>query len=109
MVSSNVSSRSREKVLGGLRIGRILFTGIGSNLGYLVLSGILVATVGLLILAMVTLVVRVLPRCVGLAMIAGIPPIALFLRPLVGVPWALVGYAIFRAAARQTEQPSRVR
>jgi hypothetical protein len=33
----------------------------------------------------------------------------LFLRPLVGVPWALVGYAIFRAAARQTEQPSRVR
>jgi hypothetical protein len=35
MVSSNVSSRSREKVLGGLRIGRILFTGIGGNLGYL--------------------------------------------------------------------------
>ena len=35
MVSSNVSSRSREKVLGGLRIGRILFTRIGGNLGYL--------------------------------------------------------------------------
>jgi hypothetical protein len=33
MVSSNVSSRSREKVLGGLLIGRILFTGIGGNLG----------------------------------------------------------------------------
>jgi hypothetical protein len=24
-----------EKVLGGLRIGRILFTGIGGNLGYI--------------------------------------------------------------------------
>jgi hypothetical protein len=31
-----VSSRSREKVLGGLRIGRIFFTEIGGNLGYLV-------------------------------------------------------------------------
>jgi hypothetical protein len=31
-----LSSRSREKVLGGLRIGRILFIGIGDNLGYLV-------------------------------------------------------------------------
>src|SRR5829696_9185467 len=36
MVSSKVSSRSREKVLGGLRIGRIFFTEIGGNLGYLV-------------------------------------------------------------------------
>jgi hypothetical protein len=35
MVSSTVSSRSREKVLGGLRIGRILFSGIGGNLGYI--------------------------------------------------------------------------
>src|SRR5215212_6843450 len=35
MVSSTVSSRSREKVLGGLRIGRILFTAIGGNSGYL--------------------------------------------------------------------------
>src|SRR5829696_6456736 len=34
MVSSKVSSRSREKVLGGLRIGRILSNGIGGNLGY---------------------------------------------------------------------------
>jgi hypothetical protein len=34
MVSSKVSSRSREKVLGGLRIGRIFFTEIGGNLGY---------------------------------------------------------------------------
>src|SRR5215203_3665234 len=37
MVLSKVSSRSREreKVLGGLRIGRILTTRIGGNLGYL--------------------------------------------------------------------------
>jgi hypothetical protein len=33
MVSSNVSSRSREKVLGGLRIGRILISILGGNLG----------------------------------------------------------------------------
>jgi hypothetical protein len=39
MVSSTVSSRSREKVLGGLRIGRILFTAIGGNSGYVVDGG----------------------------------------------------------------------
>src|SRR5215208_5416645 len=38
MVSSIVSSRSREKVLGGLRIGRIFFTEIGGNLGLLTIS-----------------------------------------------------------------------
>jgi hypothetical protein len=31
-----------------------------------------------------------------------------FLWPLMGVPWALVGYAVFRAATRLPEQPSRV-
>jgi hypothetical protein len=31
------------------------------------------------------------------------------LGPLVGVPWVVVGYAIFRAAGRRTERPSRVR
>jgi hypothetical protein len=73
------------------------------------LSGWVVATVGLLVLAMVTLVVRELPWWAGLAMIAGNPLIVLFLGPLLGVPWALVDYAVFRAAGRLPEQPSRVR
>ena len=73
------------------------------------LLGWVVATAGLLVLAIVTLVVRELPWWGGLAMIAGNPLIVLFLGPLVGVPWALVGYAVFRAAAHPSEQPRRVR
>ena len=76
---------------------------------YLVLSGTVVATVGLSFLVCMTLVVRELPWWAGLAMIAGNPFIVLFLGPLVGVPWALVGYAVFRAAAHPSEQPRRVR
>ena len=73
------------------------------------LLGWVVATVGLLVLAIVTLIVRVLPWWAGLAMIAGNPLIALFLGLLLGVPWALVGYAVLRTAGRRTEQPLRVR
>jgi hypothetical protein len=73
------------------------------------LFGWVVATVGLLVLAIVTLVVRELPWWTGLAMIAGNPLNVLFLGPLLGVPWALVGYAVFRAAGRRTERPPRVR
>jgi hypothetical protein len=75
---------------------------------YLVLSGTVVATVGLSFLVCMTLVVRELAWWAGLAMIAGNPFIVLFLGPLVGVPWALVGYAVFRAA-HPSEQPPRVR
>ena len=75
----------------------------------LLLLGWVVATVGLLVLAIVTLIMRVLPWWAGVAMIAGNPLIALFLGPLLGVPWALVGYAVLRTARRRTEQPSRVR
>jgi len=28
---------------------------------------------------------------------------------LAGIPWIVVGYAVFQAATRQTHQPSRVR
>ena len=73
------------------------------------LLGWVVATVGLLVLAVVTLIVRVLPWWAGVAMIAGNPLIALFLGPLLGVPWTLVGYAVLRTAGRRTERPSRVR
>jgi hypothetical protein len=72
------------------------------------LLGWVVASVSLLVLAIVTLIVRELPWWAGIAMIAGNPLIAVFMGPLVGVPWALVGYAVLRAAGRRTEQPSRV-
>ena len=75
----------------------------------LLLFGWVVATVSLLVLAIVTLVVRVLPWWAGVAMIAGNPLIVMFLGPLLGIPWALVGYAVLQAAGRRTEQPSRVR
>lgn len=75
----------------------------------LLLLGFVVATVGMWVLAIVTLVVRVLPPWVGAALIAGRPPIAVFLEPLLGVPWALGGYATSRAGGQRTELPSRVR
>lgn len=48
----------------------------------------MVAAVGLLLLAIVTLVVRVLPSWAGLAMITGNPFVAIILGPLLGIPWA---------------------
>jgi hypothetical protein len=93
--------------IGGLRFQALAdFRPVALNLELL---GWVVASVGLLLLAIVTLIVRVLPWWGGVAMIAGNPLIALFLGPLLGVPWALVGYAVLRAAGRQTERPSRVR
>jgi hypothetical protein len=67
-----------------------------------------------------------LPRWCGVALAAGNPivvvltmipsaatmggtfPLGGVFQALGGVPWIVVGYAIFRAAGRRTEQPSRV-
>jgi hypothetical protein len=73
------------------------------------LIGLLVATIGILALGVATIAAQELPWWCGAALIAGSPPVALFLGPLMGVPWALVGYAVFRAGARLPEEPSRVR
>jgi hypothetical protein len=92
----------------------------------LVLIGLLVATVGIALLGGLTIATGVLPRWCGVALIAGspvgvfvtmIPSAALggaFLlggafQALGGVPWALVGFAIFRAGAHQTQHPSQAR
>jgi hypothetical protein len=79
---------------------------------FLVVLGLLAATVGLLVLGLVTLKAGVLPWWCGAALIAGNPLIGFFLAiwfgGLLGVPWAVVGYAILRAAGRRTEQPSRI-
>jgi hypothetical protein len=73
----------------------------------IVLVGLLTMTLGLVSLGFVTITTRVLPWWSGAALIAS--PIFAVLGPLVGVPWVLVGYAIFRAASHPAQQPSRVR
>jgi len=89
--------------------------------------GVLAACVGIVGLGVVTIIAGVLPRWCGVALIAGSPPgvgiLFLFLSPLgmagilpgeavwelAGIPWIVVGYAIFRAAGRRIEQHPRVR
>jgi hypothetical protein len=90
----------------------------------LFLVGMLAATVGIIRLAVVTLAVGVLPRWGGVALIAGIPLLPFIIDIFYGVffgtsnvteswlvalPWIVVGYAVFRAATRQAQQPSRLR
>ena len=88
---------------------------------------VLAASVGIVGLGIVTMSAGVLPRWCGAALIAGSPPIVglefafmgflglpatvpgAIVWALVGVPWVVVGYAIFRTAARRTEHAARVR
>jgi hypothetical protein len=93
--------------VGGLRYQAL--AGLRPVAMNLFLIGLLVATIGILALGIATIAARKLPWWCGAALLAGSPPIAFFLGPLLGVPWALVGYAIFRAAGRRTQKPSRVR
>jgi len=87
---------------------------------WLFVVGLLVGTVGLLLLGTLVIDFGVLPWWGGAALIAGSPFLAAVLRivpdvllrhpvGLPGVVWAVVGYAVFRAAGRRTERPSRVR
>jgi hypothetical protein len=88
--------------------------------------GLLVATVGLVLLGALSVSWQILPRWCAIALMAGSPfgvfltmipsaalvggaPIGLAFQALGGLPWAVVGYYIFRAAGRRTEQPARVR
>jgi len=77
--------------------------------------GSLLATLGGMCLGTVTVVLRVLPGWGGVALIVGGLSLELaalggeLFAALAGVAWATVGYAIFRAAGRRTERPSRVR
>ena len=99
---------------GGYIIG---LDGLGLALFFL---GVSAATFGIIGLALATFNVGVLPRWGGVALIAGNPIlwiliIALFIGSyphvggwLVAVPWIVVGIAVFQAAGRQPEQPSRV-
>lgn len=104
---------------GGSLVGVVLVF-VGFLLGFLgivvIPLGVLVATGGLVLLATLTIRTSTLPWWGGVALAVGVIPIILIILPfstlvdsLVGVPWIVVGYAIFRAATRQAQQPSRVR
>ena len=92
----------------------------------LVIMGVLAASAGIVGLGIVSMKAGVLPRWCGAAVVAGSPPVvgiefvfasllvAASILPgeiawtLAGVPWAIVGYALFRAGGQRTQQPSRV-
>ena len=91
----------------------------------LLVGGALAASVSIAGLGVVTISAGVLPQWCGIALIAGsplgvgtlfmfsTPPVTARILPgeigwaLAGIPWALVGYAIFRAG--QATAPSQVR
>ncbi len=96
----------------------IVFVGLLMGfLGIFVIPlGVLVATGGLGVLASLTIATNALPWWSGVALVAGGLSFILVLLPfhpladsLMGVPWLVVGYAIFRAGTRQTRQLSRMR
>jgi hypothetical protein len=77
--------------------------------------GSLLATLGGIGLGALTIAVRVLPRWGGIALIVGGLSVILaglageLWAAIAGLAWATAGYAIFRAAGRRSERPSRVR
>jgi hypothetical protein len=86
------------------------------GVSWLFIIGLLVATVGIIAYGVTTITASALPWWCGLALIAGSPIVGLFLYlfspvedSLIGVPWVVVGFGIFRAAAHLPERPSRVR
>ena len=109
-------------LVSGLTSDTAFFLGIG-----LLTVGVVVASTGIVLLGVVTITARVLPRWCGVALIAGSPPgvgiLFLAVSPLgmarilpgeigwalAGIPWIVVGYATFREATRQAQQPSRVK
>jgi hypothetical protein len=123
--------------VGGNLVGELLPAMAGVAL-LMMFGGLLAASAGVLVLGIVTITTQALPRWCGVALIAGSPP-GVFLGfmvvnivevllgalgarsevpggmgwgglwALAGVAWIVVGYALFRAATRQAQQPSRAR
>ena len=101
-------------------VALILVRGLGTVLRLLwtftpFVGGLMLAALGGMGLGVVTIAARALPWWCAVALIVGslgFAPAGLFGElwgVLVGVAWAVVGFAIFRAAGRQTERSSRVR
>ena len=109
-----------------------LVSGLDSDTAFavgipLLTVGVVVGSTGIVLLGAATIGAGVLPRWCGIALIASSPPgvamMFFILTPLVmmgdvpgdigwalaGIPWVVVGYATFRAATQQAQQPSRVK
>ena len=100
----------------------------------MVFGGLLVASAGILVLGIVTIATRTLPQWCGVALLVGSPPcvgigfmVVSFVEVTLGslgspsvipgdmgwgglwvsagAPWAIIGYAVFRAAGRRGEEP----
>jgi hypothetical protein len=92
-----------------------------------IVLGLLVATAGMVLLGILSVAWRILPPWYAIALMVGSPlgvfyltmiptaallggsPLGRALQALGGVPCAVVGYYIFRAARQRTERPARVR
>jgi hypothetical protein len=98
--------------------------------GALIVLGLLVATAGMVLLGILSVAWRILPPWCGIALMVASPFVGVFFtmtalaalsvlaggsalgrafQALGGVPCAVVGYYIFRAAGQRTERPARVR
>ncbi len=73
--------------------------------GQVLVMGLFLAAAGLLPLGAWLLLAGGLPRWAAAAMLVGTPPFAIFLFPLVGPAWVLVGYALLREG-RDGRRPS---
>ena len=108
-------------LVSGSASDTVFYVGIG-----MLTVGVVAGATGVVLLGIVTIGSGVLPRWCGIALIAGSPPgvaiMFLILTPLVmgglpgeigwalaGIPWMVVGCAAFRAATRQSQQPSLLR
>ena len=100
----------------GVSLVGVVLVFVGVLLGFagifVIILGVLVATGSLVVLAILTTGTNTLPWWSGVALVGGGLSFILVFYPLedslMGVPWLVVGYAIFRAA-HQLVQPSRVR
>ncbi len=78
-------------------------------------GGYTLAALGGMGLGVVTMARRVVPWWCGIALIVGSPGLAFagllggLFAAVAGAAWALVGFAVFRAGARRSQQTSRVR
>jgi hypothetical protein len=113
---------------GALTVGVVSTSPDLDSLFIALVIGLLVATVGIVLLGALSVSAQIMPRWCGVALMVGSPvgvvitmilsaalelegafALGRALQALGGVPWVLVGYALFRAGARLAEQTPRVR
>ncbi len=110
---------------GALTLGATLASPDLDLLFNILLIGLLVATASIALLGGLTIATGILSRWCGVALVAGSPvgvfvamlpsaaeamfPLGGAIQALGGVPWVLVGYAVFRAAGHRNRLPSRAR